>query len=208
MTAADQSHWLQEAFRFRGCPVCHRLDGDEIDFMCRFQGSTLQGEEVRRQLVSSRGYCNFHFHEMARLTSPAVNSVVTRDLVHREILDLERGFVSSGEGRQCPVCRLVTEREEFYLREFTLLLKEDRIQGEYESSDGLCRVHLEKVILLPGGGALFPLLLATQGRHLQRLKAELDAYLMQDTPRRKVRGREKNAWMIAVQKLVGKRGLQ
>lgn len=207
MTVPVDGHSFQEAFRYRGCPICYQMDKDEIDFMCRFQGQTLKEEEVRRDLISSRGYCNFHFHEMARLTSPVVNSVVGRDLIEREIQEIERGSFPSGESPRCPVCRYVTGREEAYLREFAALLGEDGGKAEYESSDGLCRVHLEKIIISPQGGDLRPHLLPIQVKHLESLKAELEAYLEQDRSKGKIRGREKNAWLIAIQKLVGKRGL-
>jgi len=175
--------------------------------MCRFQGQSVKEEEVRRDLISSRGYCNFHFHEMARLTSPVVNSVVARDLIEREIQEIEKGSFPSGESPRCPVCRYVTGREEAYLREFAAFLGEDRLKPEYERSDGLCRVHLKKVLILPQGRDLRPLLLLAQVKHLKSLKGELEASLGQDRSKGKIRGREKNAWSFAIQKLVGKKGL-
>jgi hypothetical protein len=183
------------------------MDKDEIDFMCRFQGQTLKEEEVRRDLISLRGYCNFHFHEMARLTSPVVNSVVARDLIEREIQEIEKGSFPSGESPRCPVCRYVTGREEAYLEGFAGLLGDDRFQCEYELSDGLCLMHLKKVLNLPQGRNLGDLLLLTQVKHLKSLKAELETFLEQDRSKGRIRGREKNAWLIAIQKLVGKRGL-
>jgi len=207
MTDSIEEHSFQEAFRYRGCPICHQMDKDEFDFMCRFQGKSVKEEEVRRDLISSRGYCNFHFHEMARLTSPVVNSVVTRDLIDREIQDAEKGAFPSGQSPLCPVCRHVTGREELYLREFAAALGEDRVKAEYESSDGLCLQHLKKVLNLRQGMDLGPLLLATEVRHLKRLKAELETNLEQHRSVGKTRGRERNSWAIAIQKLVGKRGL-
>jgi hypothetical protein len=207
MTGPIDGHSFQEAFRYRGCPICYQMDKDEYDFMCRFQGQTLKEEEVRRDLISSRGYCNFHFHEMARLTSPVVNSVVARDLIEREIQEIEKGSFPPGESPRCPVCRYMAGREEAYLREFAAFLGEDRLKPEYERSDGLCGVHLNKILLLPRGSDLCPLLLMTQVKHLKSLKAELEAFLEQDRSKGKIRGREKNAWSVAIQKLVGKRGL-
>jgi hypothetical protein len=198
---------FRDAFGYRGCPICRKLDQEEIDFMCRFQSQTLKEEAVRSDLISSQGYCNFHFHEMARLTSPRVNSVVSRDLIDREIEGIEKGSFPSGQVRRCPVCRYVREREESFLREFADLLGEDRVKAEYERSDGLCLVHLKKVLSFPRGRDLRPLLLLTQVNHLKSLKAELEASLEPDGSKGKIRGREKNSWAIAIQKLVGKRGL-
>ena len=200
-------HSFREAFRYRGCPICYQVDKDEIDFMCRFQGQSVKEEEVRRELISSQGYCNFHFHEMARLTSPVVNSVVTRDLIEREIQYAEKGTFPSRQSLRCPVCRHVSGREEVYLGEFVAALGEGRVKAEYENSDGLCLLHLKKVLNLPQGRDLGPLLLPTEIKHLKSLKAELEAFLEQDRLAGKTRGRERNSWLIAIQKLVGKRGL-
>jgi len=73
-------HTLIEAFRYRGCPICQILDQDEYDFMCQWQHRTFMEEKTREDLVSAKGYCNFHFYEMARLTSPLVNAVVVKEL--------------------------------------------------------------------------------------------------------------------------------
>jgi hypothetical protein len=175
--------------------------------MCRFQYQTMKEEEVRRKLVSSQGYCNFHFHEMARLTSPLVNSVVARDLIEWEIREIEKESFPPGQAQHCPVCRYLTEEEEAYLCEFITLLGEDRVKGEYERSDGLCRVHLKKVLSIPPRRDLSNFLLLTQVKQLKDLKKELEVFLSKARTNLKTQGREKNTWSIAIRKMVGKRGL-
>jgi hypothetical protein len=145
---------------------------------------------------------------MARLTSPLVNSVVTRDLIDREIQEIEKGSFPSRESPGCPVCRYVTGREEAYLGEFAGLLGEGRIQAEYERSDGLCLMHLREVLGMPQGRDLGPLLLLTEVKNLKSLKNELETFVEQDRLAGKTRGRERNSWSVAIQKLVGKRGLR
>jgi len=61
---------LRVATEYRGCLICHVLDRDESDFMAELQYQTITEIKVRQDVVSSNGYCNFHFHQMTRLASP------------------------------------------------------------------------------------------------------------------------------------------
>jgi len=83
---------LREAFGYRGCPICHVLDKDESNFMATLLYQTIKEEKVRHDVVSANGYCNFHFHQMARYASPMGNAVLTKDLIDAEIKEIEKGF--------------------------------------------------------------------------------------------------------------------
>jgi len=198
---------LEAAFRYRGCPICHLLEGDEYDFMCQFQGQTIKEEKILRDLVESKGYCNFHFYEMARLTSPIVNAIVTRSLIEQEIKEIAEIANASIWRIDCPVCRYVTQREDFYLREFKALLREKLGQNEYESTDGLCRIHLRKVLNLPDVSELVPFLLLTEQGHLKNLRLELEDFISEKKSTSQRAGKGKNSWWMAIRKIVGKKGL-
>lgn len=201
-------HSLREAFEHRGCPICLRLDKDEYDFMCRYQYQTLKEEKVRQDLVSSDGYCNFHSYEMERLTSPLVNAVVAKDLIDREIRAVEEGLIPSREGNDCPVCRYVRQREDSYLREVKSLLPEESFREEYERTDGLCRIHLKRIFSSLERSELGQFLLRAQVGHLKQLRLELEQFIDQGGTISKARGRVKNAWRIAINKRIGKKGLK
>jgi hypothetical protein len=207
MTGAMGGPSFQEAFRYRGCPICLRLDKDEYDFMCSLQGKTLKDEKVRQDLVSSNGYCNFHFHEMARLTSPLVNAVIAEELIDREIREIEEGSFPSLGRIDCPVCGFLGQRESFYLEEFVILLQESSAQREYEETDGLCQVHIKKILTVLEGNELNQYFLHTQLRQVKRLKGELQDFISKGRGASRRMGREKNSWWVAIQKRVGKRGL-
>jgi len=200
-------HSLKEAFSYRGCPICLLLDEDEYDFMCHLQYQILKEEKVRQELVSSRGYCNFHFYEMARLTSPMVNSVLARELIDKEIKEIEEGCFPRPGNVHCPVCGHVSKMEEAHLREFGNLLRQEPVRREYERTEGLCRLHLQKIVGLLGEGELGPFLLLTQVKNLRNLREELQGYLDRGNSKSKAGTRERNAWWFAIQKIVGKRGL-
>ena len=136
---------FKAGFEYRGCILCNVLDKDETDFMARLQYQIAKEEKIRQDLVASSGFCNFHFYEMARLTSPKVIAFLTRDLIGGEIKKNENGSFGSVEEVDCAVCGHVREREDFYLQEFKVLLPETSFQKDYESTDGLCRAHLKRI---------------------------------------------------------------
>lgn len=200
-------HSLIEAFGYRGCPVCWKLEKDEYDFMCSLQGQILKDEKIRQDLVSSKGFCNFHFHEMARLTSPLVNAVLTKDLIDKEIEEIEGGFHLPLGKIECPVCRFIGEREGFYLQKFINVLREKSRQKEYEQTDGLCRIHTINVLNLLDEDELSQFLRQTQLMHLKKLSAELQAFISKGGRTSREIGKEKNSWWVAIRKWVGRKGL-
>jgi len=200
-------HTLTEAFRFRGCPICLILDQDEKNFMCRWQNRTFKEERTRQDLVSAKGYCNFHFYEMARLTSPLVNAVVVKDLIDKEVEEVEQGEAPFPGEIDCPVCGYVSQKEEAYLREFATLFQDRALQEEYEKTDGLCRIHMKKILQASGGDELGQFLLRTQLSQLKNLKGELQDFISKGGRGAREMGREKNSWWVAINKRVGKKGL-
>ena len=199
---------LREAFGYRGCPICHLLDKDEFDFMATLQYQTIQEEKVRQDVVSSNGYCNFHFHQMARLASPLVNAVLTKDLIAAEIREIERGSFGPTLKIDCPVCKYVDEREELHVKEFRNLLSEKSFQKEYEATDGLCRIHLKGVLNLLQGGELHQFVLSSHMMHLKLLRVELETFISKVRSISRDFKEEKNSWFFAIEKMVGKRGLK
>jgi len=198
---------LRVATDYRGCLICHVLDKDETDYMASLQYQTIKDERVRQGVVSSNGYCNFHFHQMARLASPMGNAVLGKGLIEREIGEMEHGSLESNWEIDCLVCRYVAEREEVYLEELQILLTDKVFQKEYEGSDGLCRIHLKKV-LNSVEDVLSRFLLKTQVMHLKLLKVELDTFISKVRSTSRDMGHEKNSWWVAIEKWVGKKGLK
>jgi hypothetical protein len=199
---------LREAFGYRGCPICHVLDKDEYDFMAQLQYQTIKEEKVRQDVVSSNGYCNFHFHQMARLASPVGNAILTRDLINAEIKEIEKGFFGPTLRIDCPVCRYAAEREEFYVKEFRVLLSEKSFQKEYEATDGLCRIHLKGVLNLLQEGELHQFMLASHIMHLNLLRIQLETFISKVRSTSRDFKEEKNSWLVAIEKMVGKKGLK
>jgi hypothetical protein len=202
------SRSLREAFGYRGCPICHVLDKDEYDFMATLQYQTFVQEKARQGVVSANGYCNFHFHQMARLTSPVVNAVLTRDLIEEEVRKIENETSGIRDEVDCLVCNHITEREDFYLREFNALLGDGLFEKEYESTDGLCRIHLKRILDSLKERELSQRLLKTHLMHLKLLRVELETFVSKIRSTKRDMGDEENSCWVAIEKWVGKRGLK
>jgi hypothetical protein len=197
---------LRERLEYRGCPICHVLDKDEYDFMATLQYQTMKEEKVRQDVVASNGYCNFHFHQMARLASEVGNASLTKELIETEIKGLETGSLTREV--DCAVCQYIAEREDFYLGEFKTLLKERSFQKEYEGTDGLCSLHFRNILNSMDEKELCQFLLTTQVMHLKLLRMELETFISKVRSTSRDMGVEKNSWLIAIEKWVGKRGLR
>ena len=202
----DQS--LREALRYRGCLICHVLDKDESDFMAQLQYQTIKEGKVRQDVVSSNGYCNFHFYQMARLASPMGNAVLTKELIGTEIEKLETGSFGSTRKIDCAVCRYIPKREDFYMKEFKTLLQERSYRKEYEGTDGLCLVHFKRILNSTHERELCEFLLSAQVMHLKLLRIELESFISKVRSTSRDMGEEKNSWLVAIEKMVGKRGLK
>jgi tRNA nucleotidyltransferase/poly(A) polymerase len=106
------------------------------------------------------------------------------------------------------VCAYLGQREEFYLQEFKRLLPERFMQEKYERTDGLCRIHLEKVFPLLGKNGPEHFLIHAQEKQLKNLRQELQDFISKGGRSSKEIRKEKNSWWIAIKKRVGKKGLK
>lgn len=197
---------LWEAMGYRGCPICHVLDREEADFIAQLQYQILKEPNIRQEVVSANGYCNYHFYQMGRMASPMGIAVLSRDLIDAEIKVIERGSLEGMGLVDCPICKFIRKREESYLREFGVLLSEESFQKEYEATDGLCQIHWVRALDLLGEEKR-RFLIMTQMMHLKLLKSELEMLISRGPTSRDL-GDEKNSWWVAIEKMVGKKGLK
>jgi hypothetical protein len=142
------------------------------------------------------------------MASPVGNAVLTKDLIDAEIKEIERGSFGPTLRIDCPVCKYVDEREEFYVKEFKALLSEKSFQKEYEATDGLCQIHLRRVLNLLKENELSHFLLTTQLMHMKLLKHGLQVFISKIRSTRRDMGDEKDSWLVAIEKMVGKKGLR
>jgi hypothetical protein len=142
------------------------------------------------------------------MASPVGNAVLTKDLIDAEIKEIERGSFGPTLRIDCPVCKYVDEREELYVKEFKALLSEKSFQKEYEATDGLCRIHLRRVLNLLKENELSRFLLTTQLMHMKLLKHELEVFISKIRSTRRDMGNEKDSWLVAIEKMIGEKGLR
>lgn len=198
---------LNKAFAYRGCPICNVLDEEESDFMAVLQYQTLKEETVRREVVSANGYCNFHFHQMARMASPMGMAILSKDLIDAEIKEAERGSFEPALRIDCPICKYIEAREESHVKEFSALLAEGSFRKEYEATDGLCRIHLKRVLNLLREDGCIRFMFASHIMHLKLLRVELETFISKSKSTRDFK-EEKDSWLVAIKKITGKWGLK
>lgn len=168
---------LREAFEYRGCPICYVLDREESNFMATLQYQTFKEEKGRQDVVSANGYGNFHFHQMARMASSMGLAILTKDLINAEIKEIEMGSLGPTLRIACLICKYVDQREESYLKEFKALLYEEPFRKEYEAMDGLCRIHLKRVLNLLRGDVLHQFMFNSHRMHLKLLRVQLETFI-------------------------------
>lgn len=198
---------LREAFEYRGCLICQVLDREESDFMATLQYQAFKEEKVRQDVVLANGYCNFHFHQMARMASPTGMAILTKELIDVEIKEIERDSFGEALRVDCPVCKYVGEREESCIKEFRDFLSEKSFQKEYEATDGLCRIHLKRVLNMLEQSELHQFILASHLMHLKLLKVQLETFISKGRSTRDFK-EEKDSWWVAIEKMAGKKGLK
>lgn len=176
--------------------------------MCQLQYQAINDEEIRINLIRANGYCNFHFYEMARLTSPAAISRVVRELVQKEIERFQDNLFPGPRIIDCPVCKYLKEREDFFLEEIVTLLWEEEFRKKYEGTDGLCNLHLQRILSLPNIDSLGIFLTEAQLRQFQRIKMQLDDELGISEMVPSNRKRESISWVSGMRKIAGKKGLR
>jgi hypothetical protein len=145
---------------------------------------------------------------MARVTSPIVNAVLARDLIKEEICNIEEKASGITCKVDCSVCKHVIDREDFYLEEFQALLQEPSFKKEYDGTDGLCRFHLRKLLDSLKESELSQHLLKTHLMQLKLLRAELETFISKVRSTERDLGVEKDSWLVAIEKWVGKKGVK
>jgi len=144
---------------------------------------------------------------MARMASPMGMAILAKELIAREVEEIEGGYLDRRLSIDCPICKFIDGREEFYIKEFKSLLSEEFFKKEYEATDGLCRIHFRKVISLLEEKEIYQFMLTSHLMHLRLLKVELETYISKIRSTRDFR-EEKDSWWIAIEKIIGKKGLK
>lgn len=197
---------IKEAWQFKGCPICRLLERDEFDLMCHLQYQIIHDGETKEKIVAAHGYCNLHFYEMGRLSNSRTMAMIIKELIDQRINELSENHLVRLNKVECPICQDLREREKGYLDQFFALLAEDSFRKVYVQSDGLCPFHLGKILSTVKEEAMSQFLLISEENHLKNIRKNLENFLQKEKSKDKLSEREREAWWLGMQKLVGKRG--
>ena len=210
------------------CPVCAMLQKDEFDGLCHWVGESAErcrGSEERIKLVTSGGFCNYHFWELQEINTNYGSAAIGAELIKRLIKiigihnhenlivafkDRKEDFqILSLEGNaHCLLCRELKKKEKRYLKELTVVLQDDGHKAKYAESYGLCMPHFIKIVDHIEDDSLAKFLFKTEIVQMGKIKVDAINLIQKKGPPLcwKQTEDEKNSGFRAIEKIVGGRG--
>jgi len=85
---------IEEAFRtMKECPLCHLIERDENRFLQAFFSEWIMDSWSRDKIISSRGFCRYHSHQMLRFAEAHSEklglALVLQNIVHDRLQTIE-----------------------------------------------------------------------------------------------------------------------
>ena len=221
-----QSSWdyqlLTEACAKAGCILCRLAWEDTHRYLDAWKYELFTDISVREELRSSKGFCNDHTWQLAKMGASIQLAQAYRDIISdaKEQLANDKGkhkqgrrkiypyFESKRVDAPCPACR---HRDQVLARLIASLrqaLLDNAFYTRFSASDGLCLHHFQltselKPMNTPDGWE--PLLRKAQLAHLQRLDEQLGELIRKHDYRFKdeARGSEMLSWKRAAGLVAG-----
>jgi len=222
------SEKIIDAFSSGRCPVCALLRQDEFDSLCHWVGQSAEqyrGSEERIKLVTSGGFCNYHFWELRGINTNYGSAAIGAELIERLIKILqthnyeslidafkerkEDFKVWSLEGNaHCLLCRELKKKEKRYLKELTVILQNDGHKAKYAETYGLCMPHFIKIVDYLEDGSLIKFLFETEIAQMEKIKSNAINLIQKKEPPLcwEQTEDEKKSWFRAIEKIVGRSG--
>ena len=213
---------IVEALRQHGCPLC-RVDAiDDRRWVDSFWREGRQDAGTRRRFFAAGGFCRHHAWLLHRLVATEGSGAAIADvygsLAERDLawLDEVRASLDRGRrrrrtplrrGSRCPACVAFEEAAERKIHFFVELLAEASVRPHYDSSEGLCFVHLaaaiERALDTDEDAARF--LLDDWRKRLARVRAQLGEFDRKRDYRyaAEPKGDEQRSWTDVIRRYVG-----
>ncbi len=201
---------LTRALRARICPICLVLQTKTNELLCSLQLNAVRDENVHRLVISTEGYCHFHFWYLEKLASPVTNARLLEkllDKINRQLFEDTSGVAtrSCADTVGCSVCRCCGKWEDSLLSCFAKKIREKDFSSEFQSSSGLCLPHLSEALKKIGKGEERAFLVETSRRQLNFLIEDLRRLITKSQNMNHTPGGEDDSSYRAVGKLVGGR---
>lgn len=208
---------LQEAFEKEGCALCRISEHAVKRALAHVLYDMVNDPAVRQQIRASLGYCNRHAWQLQALGGNALGlALLYRDAVLELQEQLNKIKPPTGRPRietlrdqslraatpraECPGCVLQREIEAHHTTSLLNAMADPAFVERFVASDGLCRLHLGRVLQAAPDAATFDKLLQAQRSIHTRLIAELNEFIRKNDFRFKSEGfgREADSWVRAI----------
>lgn len=223
---------LVESFPKRGCVVCNLLLRDVERLLDSILYEYVNDPETQKTFRASRGLCNQHGWQMAKfgnvlsiavLYEASVDEVLS--ILHQTAPDgnLQHGLArllvpqdsnaalveALEPARPCIVCKMESASEAQYIRILSEHLADDKLQGAYRASDGLCLEHFKQALRQTHDVKRSQLLVEIQTNIWDRLRDELREFMRKYDYKHadEKMGAEGDSWRRAVARLGGEEGV-
>jgi len=233
MTKGHSYFVLLEEFKAAGCPICSLFIKDSQSYLDSLLYENVLDVPTRLNLMDSFGFCNRHTWQIPTLPAicaPAAGfAIFASDLLRKFNLlvgtmnqaprknSLWRSLFRSGRGKLflqmkagvCPACSHVAEFEAFHLKDLLDSITEKEFLKAFNASQGICLPHLFLVEEKHSDHPNFLFLLQLQLEKSQSLRDRLEEFIRKQDRRlqQEITEDEAKAWRVAVEFLVGKRGV-
>lgn len=217
---------LLDALGEKGCPICFLLKKTTAKFRDDFLYEQVNDPKVRQEIRDSLGFCNACSWELRNSGDAFGISIIYRDLLGiiaegiKNILEAGRGSVKTLNrflkdireklGRNnCLICKARLEAEKRYVSTFLKNFFEPEFHSAFKNSFGLCLPHLIAVIRDCRDEDVRNKILAIEQGKVNSLVQELSEFQRKHDYRfsQEKFGSEKNSWVRAIEKMVGKENL-
>ena len=218
--------YLEDAFKEKGCPVCNVIDKYVKRYIDNFLYENVNSASVRMQLRQTLGFCNLHAWQAAEVKDGLGISIVYEDLLKTALNNFntymkkdnsiakakksnsKNNFLPEIKNQEtnCPACKLSKEVEENCLSLILQNIKEPAFNRLYKDSDGLCLKHLRLLVNKSSDPSITHEIINIEKEKLAKLISQLQEYQRKHDYRfsHEAFGVEKDSWLRAIEKIVGK----
>lgn len=217
-----------DALKEGRCAICSLLKKTIHKLMDDFLYEQVNDPGVRNEIRESLGFCSLHAWQLQKFGDPFGSAIIYDDLMQLVVDRIERTAISEKGIKEfsaeilkidnksyhrkkaiCPVCKSRTEAEARYVSTFIESFNEPEFLSCYKSSFGLCLPHLRKVINSCRQKKIIREVLNIELAKMKELINELKEIQRKHDYRfsHEGFGKEGDAWIRAVEKMVGKEGI-
>ena len=214
MQSSREAQQLLEACQQEGCLLCRKVQGSVHHFLDAWKYDLFTDVGIREELRHSRGFCNTHTWQLARMGATIQLAVAYRDILSDAAEQLQADTTSSRRRRwfepkqeriPCPACVQQEKATVNFVSSLRQAILDPTFYTQFLASDGLCleHFHLTCELKLPNSaenaGEWLSQLRQAQLSILQRLDTQLGELIRKHDYRFKeeARGNEMISWRWA-----------